>query len=188
MIFPDLRVIFILRDPREMMASLKFITQKVGGDGQPGQYHPVVYSLYWRDAAETIARYAVEEPGLVCRVKFEDLISKPNAEAARLADFLGSRVEGDVMRTDANTSFSSAARKSITPTEMWICEKIAGDAMRERAYPLSGERPRFRDVGDLVRVSLRFTQYQIGRIIRDTARRESIKAFVRRRFGKRTSS
>lgn len=173
-LWPGVRFIFIYRDPRRMMASMKYVH---GKDGKPGQYHPAVYARYWRMAAEAMGPAAGSSE--VHFVKFEDLIADPDREARRIARFLGSTFDGKVERSEGNTSFKAGQRRSITPTEAWICERVAGDVMRRLGYPAEEGRPRLQDLPDLLSVSLGFTARQVRRLMKDGAARQSVKFFVK---------
>jgi hypothetical protein len=176
-LWPEAGFIFIYRDPRRVMASKKYVNDQ---DGDPRQYHPAVYSRYWRMSVESMTQAAISAN--VQFVRFEDLIADPNEEARKIAQFLGTTFEGDVRRSDANTSFAAGKRKSITPTEEWICEQIAGEAMLSHGYTLRRSRPRLRDLPDLLWVSCRFTIYQTLRIARDGRARQSVISFLKMLF------
>jgi hypothetical protein len=172
-LWPGVRFIFIYRDPRRVMASQKYVNDQ---DGDPRQYHPLVYSRYWRMSIEVMTRASGTAD--VQFVRFEELIADANAEAVKIAHFLGSRFEGKVQRSDGNTSFTAGKRKSITATEEWICERIAGDAMQSHGYELAEARPRLRDLPDLLWTSCRFTAYQSHRLVTDGRARQSVGSFL----------
>jgi hypothetical protein len=173
-LWPGVRFIFIYRDPRRVMASKKYVNDQ---DGDPRQYHPLVYSRYWRMSIEAMARAAGSAN--VQFVRFEELIADPNREASKIAQFLGTTFEGDVRRSDGNTSFTAGERKAITPTEEWICERIAGDAMQDQGYVLKQARPRLRDLPDLLWMSFRFTAHQSLRLATDGRARQSVRSFLK---------
>jgi len=173
-LWPGVRFIFIYRDPRKMMSSKKHVNDQ---DGDPRQYHPLVYSRYWRMSIEAMTRASGTAD--VQFVRFEELIADPNGEASKVARFLGSSFEGNVQRSDANTSFVAGKRKSITATEEWICERIAGDAMQSQGYELAEARPRLRDLPDLIWTSCRFTAYQLHRLVTDGRARHSVGSFLK---------
>lgn len=177
-LWPGVRFIFIYRDPRRVMASKKYVS---GGDGEPGQYHPAVYSRYWRMAADTMTQAG--GPAEVHPVKFEALIADPNGEARAIARFLGSTFDGEVERSDGNTSFAAGKRKSITPTEEWICERVAGNAMQSLGYTVGRGRLRLRDLPNLLSTSVRFTACQLRRLVKSPAARQSVKSFVKTFLG-----
>jgi len=173
-LFPGVRFVFIYRDPRKVMASLKHLH---GEDGTAAQYHPYVYASYWRMASETMRRLERELPEQICAVQFEKLVADPNAEAQRIGEFLGARLTGDCRSDKPNSSFKPDRRQGISPTETWICQKVAGEAMEASGYELEPARPRIRDVPNLAWVTLRFGAHQARRLLRSQSGRQSIKTF-----------
>lgn len=178
-IWPGVRFIFVYRDPRRVMASKKYVD---GQDGTPGEYHPVVYARYWRMASDAMTRATRE--GKVHFTKFEKLVADPNEEARKIAEFLGSRFEGEVRRTKGNTSFKGGKRRSITPTEAWICERVAGTSMQALGYERTEGRLRVRDVPDFVWTSGRFALAQTKRLARNPAARQSVWFFLKSLVGR----
>lgn len=181
-LFPGVKFIYILRDPRKMMRSFKNLPKvKTDGaqDGESRQYHPAVYALYWKNAYEKVQDFIKRGKAPVEVVKFEDLIQNPEAVASRLADFLDTRVEGNVITEKANSSMRNGPPVELTPTEIAICEKVAGASMRSAGYHLSGASPQVHDLFDLLTVSTTFARYQIERILTDKKARSSVIAFLK---------
>ena len=164
-----------------MMASYKHVS---GPDGESGQYHPVLYAKYWKMAVNAIELVPAKMKDHVFKVKFEELIESPNQTAAKLASFLGSSFTETIESREGNSSFKQSARKQITPTEQWICEKIAGRAMQQEGYPPSSSRFRLVDTWDLLWTTGRFTLHQCKRILKDSRSRVSIMAYITRVFRK----
>lgn len=177
--FPGVRFVFIYRDPRQVMASLKYVHD---ADGHPWQYHPLPYAQYWRMAMEAMAEMHERYPGRVLGVKFEDLVADPDHAAGELAVFLESKVVGPIRAEKRNTSFAGEPRRSIGATEKWVCERVAGEAMKARGYKLSGAKPKLTQLPELAWISLRFTLHQLKRIFTSGTSRQQIKAFVRSLF------
>jgi len=44
-VYPNIKIIFLYRDPRKMLRSFKFVRDQ---DGSPELYHPIIYSYYWK--------------------------------------------------------------------------------------------------------------------------------------------
>ncbi len=176
-LFPGVRFVFIVRDPRQTMASFKYVR---GEDGAPGQYHPLVYARYWRMAHELTERSAAEHGLPLLRVRFEELVADPLGQGRRIAAFLGTRLEEPLVPMGANTSFRAGERRDITPTERWLCERVTGPRLADAGYAASGARPRLRDVPDLMATTLRFAAYQGRRLWRDPAARESVRGYLAR--------
>ncbi|MFK5893094.1 MAG: sulfotransferase [Pseudomonadota bacterium] len=173
-IFPGVSYIYIKRDPRKMMASLKYVNDN---DGNPGQYHPVFYSLYWKNASKIMLAHSCEHK--VHNVKFEDLISAPRAEADKIAFFLNTNISGEIIVKQANTSFSNHKRKKLSDTEILICEKILGTSLMDYDYKLGKGRFRWIDIPELCFVSIRFLIYQGFRVFRSRSSLVSISSFIR---------
>jgi len=180
-LYPDVRFIYVVRDPRAMMASLKFVRPE---DGHPAQYHPIAYSLYWRLADRVMARAAAAWPDRVLEVSFERLIADPPGESQRIAAFLGTTMRGRVELPRPNTSFESRRRLMLTPTESWICERIARRAMRRHGYEPGEGRFRLRDLPGLTIVTFRFVLHQLHRLVIKRSSRVSVGAFFRTLAGR----
>jgi hypothetical protein len=176
---PGARFIFIYRDPRTMMASYRYVPDR---HGRAGRYHPITYALYWRLAHRSIQAAAEEVP--VQPVRFEELVAEPEQVGARIAAWLGAPWKGTTVPETVNTSFGER-RRTITPTERWICERIAGPEMRGAGYVPDTRRPRLRDLPDLVWLTLRYGYHQVREVVRSPRSRASARAFLARLTGGR---
>lgn len=184
-IFPGVKFIYILRDPRKVLQSFKSLPRvKTHGsqDGVSRQYHPFVYSLYWKKAYETTHAFIEKGQAPVEVVRFEDLVRDPVATADRLAKFLGTTVVGDVSVAQSNSSSHQGSRRELTNTEIRICEAIAGACMEKAGYKTSLPTPKIFDVFDLLDTSFTFTLYQLEQIIKDKGKRASIATFIKKVF------
>ncbi|MGD1897209.1 MAG: sulfotransferase [Phormidesmis sp.] len=181
-LFPGVKFIYILRDPRNMMRSFKNLPRvKTDGsqDGESRQYHPAVYALYWKNAYEKVQTFIQQGTAPVEVVKFEELVQAPEATAERLAAFLETTVSGNVITERTNASAKNTPPVELTPTETLICEKITGRSMQAAGYKLIQPTPKLLDIFDLLRTSATFTRYQIGRIITNKKARTSVIAFAK---------
>ncbi len=174
-LFPGVRFVFIVRDPRDTMTSFKYVK---GEDGTPGQYHPWVYARYWRMANQKAGHSARKLDLPMLRVRFEDLVADPPGEAQRIAEFLDTELR-DTLPSGANTSFRDGPRMTITETERWICERVAAREMDRQGYAPEGARLRAGDLPDLARTTLRFASHQARRLWRNPAARTSVVGFLR---------
>ncbi len=184
-IFPGVRFIYILRDPRKVMRSFKNLPRvKTDGrqDGESRQYHPIVYALYWKIAYDKVQDFSRRNRAPVEVVKFEDLVETPVAVAERLAGFLGTQVTGQVILERVNSSFKQGSVRELTHTEITICEKIAGSQMQKSGYKLFYLQPHLSDMVDLVKTSVDFLAYQLQRMVTNKRARTSIMAFLKNLF------
>ena len=178
-IFPNVRFVLIVRDPRKVMASLKFNRTE---DGVPGQYHPWVYAHYWKMGTTTSLSACSHLNVPLCTVRFEDMVRAPEETAERLAAFLDTSLIEPISTSEPNSSFVSSTRRGLTPTEVWMCESICGDAMAANGYDRSSMWPRLRDLPDLSLTTLRFAAYQTVRLATDPTVRVRVRAFCRQLF------
>ena len=176
-LFPGARFLFIMRDPRRMMASIKYVPPQ---DGARGQYHPCIYASYWKMAYGAFRQLESAGDIPILMVRFESLVADPDGQARAIAEFLGATLTRSVPVRGSNTSFGGGKRRDLTPTEKWMCERIAGPVMESAGYEVEHPRPRLRDVPDLLFTTARFAGYQSSRLIREPSARVSVTAFLRR--------
>ena len=174
------RFVFIMRDPRRMMASLKYVRE---ADGDPRQFHPIAYAYYWRMAWRALQDYEANGTAPMQVVRFEELVKDPDGIARSLGEFLGTPFEGAVEVHGHNTSFGGGQRKDLSPTEIWICERIAGSEMRAAGYEPGQGKFRLRDLPAFALISLRFAAYQVARVWQRKDARVSIVSYLRRLVG-----
>lgn len=185
-VFPGAKFIYVFRDPRKMMRSFKNLPRvKVDGtqDGESRQYHPIVYSLYWKNAHDKVQDFIRKGKAPVEVVKFEDLVTSPNAVGERLAKFLDADIVGEVALERFNSSVKNASPTELTQTEIMLCEKIAGKSMQAEGYTLWQPTPRLTDLFDLLKTSGTFIYYQMERVVTDKRARTSVFAFLKSLFG-----
>lgn len=128
----ELRVVDLLRDPRDVLASARAFTATdvaepglADGRAAPGQVERFV------DAYEAALRPVVAGPAQLARrvVRYEDLVSDLEGVAARLGDWLGVELDAEAARRP--TPELAAHRTSATPDASvgrWRDELAAGEA------------------------------------------------------------
>jgi len=172
--FPGVKYIFIQRDPRTMMRSLKFVHSN---DGNPKQYHPLAYSLYWKSCAKTIINLQTKGVNILV-VHFEKLISKPTESADNIAQFLGANISKDLVIKKSNSSFHDKKQKELTSTEIWLIEKMIGNYLKVGGYKTSNRRPDLLGFIEVFRVSFVFAFFQFFRVFKKKSALVSIKSFL----------
>jgi hypothetical protein len=170
--FPGMVFFLMRRDPRAILASQKMRWQ-VGGLGArhiPARDiarsrhagHPLLQLILLRKTTRAVAEAAAESD--VELVVYEDLVRDPRGTLARLAARLG--LEYDPAMTAVSDAGSSHAReaggrgfdasrlegwrKSLTPTEIWLTEKLYSDDL---TLPATGMAPR---VSEALKLALSF--------------------------------
>lgn len=175
-LFPGVRFLFVVRDPRAMMASKKFVRSQ---DGDPRQYHPWAYAWYWNMAWKTVRRFRDGGRAPVHTVHFEQLISAPETTAAAIAAFLETELDALELPRASNSSFADGRRRAVNPTEQWLCQAIAGSSMRQAGYEADPGRPRLRDLPELAWISARFASHQAARAFGPARKRVTFLPFLR---------
>lgn len=173
--FPGAKYIFIQRDPRTMMRSLKYVNDN---DGNPKQYHPVAYSLYWKSCADKMEMMRNENTDFLV-INFESLIAKTQLIADIIAEYLCSPKPHDLDIRKPNTSFSHKKKSELTSTEIWLIEKIVGKSLAANGYINSESRPEFMGFIEIVRVSIVFSIYQLHRMYKRKSSLVSIKSMLK---------
>ncbi len=159
--FPDARVIMMVRDPRAVMLSQKnkWRRRSLGEAALPrrevvrawSNYHPLVTARLWKGAVEAGERVADDPRVLV--VRFEDLLRDAETTVRRVAEHCGGDFRPEML--DVPQVSSSLANDSsdelglrvemadawrrhggLSATEISLCEKVAGSAMRRYDYAL----------------------------------------------------
>ncbi|MEU5398172.1 sulfotransferase [Streptomyces sp. NPDC005963] len=146
---PDARFLWLVRDPRDVVASAKRAVF--------GYCHPYRMALRWA-AEQELARAALERwgPKVVHLVRYEDLVSSPDREIRAICDFIGETFEpamlahhlNDNARLTASLSASwrtagdpittariGAHRRGLSDRERRQVESVAARPMKTLRYP-----------------------------------------------------
>jgi hypothetical protein len=149
-IFPQVKVIGMIRDPRDFLASYKGYW-RVTGPSETGRirslYHPVVTSLYWRSSTNTLLNHAHNCcKDLIHIVRYEDLVTNPRDIVSEVCTFLGYEFSSSMLIIDSSNStfdrngtgiYSSSIgrwRHALEPHEIWIVQRINHDRLSELGY------------------------------------------------------
>jgi hypothetical protein len=178
--YPGVKIIYLMRHPSDVLASFKHMTPD-SQDGNPRQYHPLVYAYYWRAAMRSYRSNA----GEALLEKFEDLVSNPLESALRVADFIGAtRPESVDTPQKANTSFSGKKiDRSLSGLETWLLNRIAGEEMRAAGYELRAKSVKLGDFVDFMRVSLVFARYRLQLLLNGSDKIGVFRRMLRGRRG-----
>lgn len=182
-VFPGVKFIFVQRDPRDMMRSLKYVHSK---DGNPKQYHPIAYSLYWKSCAAKIKELRSQGCDLLV-LKFDDLVRSPSDAAAEVSRYLGLSAPNVVLVKEKNSSFKTRKKQGLTSTEAWIIEKIIGGDLQLFGFQSSSSRPSFFGIFEVIRVSFVFVIYQVCRVVKKRSALVSIKSFIYSIFARKNT-
>lgn len=115
-------------------------------------YHPILMSILWNRAVRSIDALPADR----AVVQFEDLIADPEATVRRVCDAVGltycasmlnvemkgSSTDADVAHLGLRSQTVGRWRDGLTPTEIWLCERMCKRGMTQWGYVASGARPR----------------------------------------------
>jgi hypothetical protein len=150
--FPEARIIGIVRDPRGFLASYKNYWRR-GVASYRERYQPLANALLWKSYMRALLRLASgERRDAVLVIRYEDLVSDPEAHVRRFCEHLGVDFTAAMLEVDAtNTSFPGEPAKGIvatsrdrwrselTATEIRLGERVFGATMRELGYEPIGK-------------------------------------------------
>jgi hypothetical protein len=164
--YKDAKMVFLLRQPHDVLRSFKFITPD-SQDGHPDRYHPVFYALYWRVAAQAYLKEKAANPEKTLLITFDDLTKHTQATGESLARFLGHDGMGPISKPERpNSSFKSEGeRKDLNGFEYWLIATLCGSGMQALGFE-SRKAPvpfRFSDLADLCVKSWRFARFKFKR-------------------------
>jgi hypothetical protein len=149
-LFPQVKIIGMVRDPRDFLASYKGYWRVTGSSETErirSLYHPVITSLYWRSSTNTLLNHAHN----CCKdsihiVRYEDLVTNPVEVVPEICGFLGCEFSPKMLCIDRSNStfdrnrtgiYSSSVghwRQALEPHEVWIVQRINHDRLSELGY------------------------------------------------------
>lgn len=136
-LMPDIRLIHLLRDPRDVARS----SCSLGWAGNTwyGIRHWIKTERQWDKVADRLA------PEQILEVRYEDLVSDPDTWLPRLCEFVGLPYDAAMLSYPETTSYSKLDpslcfqwKHKQTPREVALVEHLIGDLLQRRGYEPSG--------------------------------------------------
>jgi len=135
-LFPDCRIIHVIRDGRDCAMSHRHVTW--------GHQNACAAAVHWRKYINVTRNAAQAMPGRYLEIRYEDLISNPETSMAELEQFVTGAPAGPV-----TTRFMSDAkqlkpekiarwREAMSLRDQAIFDGVAADMLESCGYPLSG--------------------------------------------------
>jgi hypothetical protein len=133
--FPGCRVVHVIRDGRDCALSHR--------DLRWGHQNTYAAAVHWRDYLHKARREAQHMQGRYLEVRYEDLLAEPGPSMAALEQFLTGTSGPVTERFLADSGRLKPEkiggwRHAMPAAAQAIFEGVAGDALREAGYPLTG--------------------------------------------------
>jgi hypothetical protein len=152
-LFPDAKIVHVVRDPRDCVASLKRMPW-----WRTDSYHSVAA---WAQSIDNTERAMHAWPGTVTRVQYERLVSEPEPELKALCDELGEEYEPAMAAPERLAEMAVPERKhwhsntrvgpttmrvgrwkdDLEPWEASLCETVLEERMTRFGYEPAGAGP-----------------------------------------------
>ncbi len=139
---PDLKIIELVRDPRDILVSKR----KRAADGEG--FDPFWDTMAWRSSIQAGEAAQRKYPQQIIRVRYEDLVASPETAVPALCRFLGLEYNPEMLRvgwintTQAiegnNSGISTAAvgkwRHKLSPEAVSMCQLVAKTQIDQLGY------------------------------------------------------
>jgi hypothetical protein len=155
--YPEARVVHMVRDPRAVLASQKnrWRLRQLGGKNVPWSevirlwfnYHPVTMSRLWRQATQVAL--GLEQHPRCTLLRFEDLVAEPESTVRSLLDWLALSFEETMLdvpqwgssniehgkEQGVSADMAGKWRDVLSAGEISISERLTGAELRHFDYP-----------------------------------------------------
>lgn len=157
-LFPDARIVNMVRDPRGVLLSQKrkWQRKKMGAGFMTKKeqrrlrinYHPITISKLWNSSIRAAAKF--KEHPQVHNVIFEQLVNASEQEVRSLCTFLGIEYQPSMLHIPQVGSSNEAdmpeaygikteragnwEKGGLNKAEVWFCQRICGEHMRIYGY------------------------------------------------------
>lgn len=158
--WPDARVINLVRDPRAAISSRKirrsgdWLERRIAADplgtDQHTNFDPLIDAYLWKDAVQAGIEAQKKYKDQVLTVRYEDLVHEPEKYVRLICEFTGLTYSPDMLEigwinsathttADRTTGGISTAaidkwRKNLTPEEIFVCQSAVRQEMKELGY------------------------------------------------------
>jgi hypothetical protein len=136
-LFPEMKFVFMVRDPRDVVASRIGQALRTGyadaADRSSETYRKIVKGVGWdwRTMVQHTRAFAERRPAQITTVRYEDLLGNRRGELARVFDFLGvstSRAQLDeIVGGSSFEAFSGGRRPGTEDLGSFYRKGVAGD-------------------------------------------------------------
>jgi hypothetical protein len=177
--WPDVRIVFIMRDPRSTLKSYKFYPKKPAAN----RYHPVAQSYAWRNAARAWTALKKRYPVNLHLVRYEDIVEQTKPELLALNAFLPAAIDPNLNLESLgnNSSFTAkngAAPRILSPLELWINDSILHTERMNLGFDHDRQGFSLAGIAPLIGTTARFSKHYGTLMITDPNVRKRIKRLL----------
>ena len=202
-LYPEARIINMIRDPRDVLLSQKKRWKRrfLGGSSIPIKemlrdwvnYHPITISHIWRTAVNVADQFAPHEQ--VISVYFEELLTHPEKTVKSLCDFVGITYINEMLQVPQVGSSVGEDRPQqlginpqrahswqkgeLSSAEIYINQRITAALMKKHNYSPASIQP---NVASLTLHLLTFPIKLMGAFLFNLDRVKNIRETLKRRF------
>ncbi|MCT7949342.1 sulfotransferase [Ancylothrix sp. C2] len=173
-LYPEARIINMIRDPRDVLLSQKrkWMRRFLGAKNIPLQeafrarmnYHPITITKLWNASIRSAKKFA-DDPR-VFSIRFEDLLSDPDSIVQKVCEFIEIPFDKNLLEVPQVGSSSgldkpeekginkeragSWQKGGLTSTEIFLCQWVAKTTMEKHGYEPMAINPNPLTVGSSV--------------------------------------
>lgn len=156
-LYPNARIINMVRDPRAILLSQKnkWNRRNLGGNYMTKRealrlrinYHPITISKLWNSAIHAANQF--KNDSRMITLRFEDLLEQPEASLQRVCQHIGVTFDSNMLNITQESSSIEKDTKEIgfrkeragnwkrgglNTTERWICQQICAADLQQQYY------------------------------------------------------
>ena len=206
-LYPEARIINMIRDPRDVLLSQKRRWKRrfLGGSSIPIKemlrdwvnYHPITISHIWHTAINAADRFVQHER--VVSIYFEELLNHPEKTVKSLCDFVGITYTDEMLQVPqvgssvgedqpqqlginphrAHSWRNDATTGELSSAEIYLNQKINAALMKKHSYGLVSIRP---NIASLMLHLLTFPMKLTGAFLFNLDRMKNIRETLKRRI------
>lgn len=127
-IFPDSKIIYVIRHPYDTLLSSKYHSFK-GLNGNP-MFHPIAIAILWRNSIRQSIRWSTENPDRMLYVRYEDLVENKHKTFDHICAFLNLPYNGEAdYIIGHSSSFTHKKKPILSDVEKYFCNKFCKKEM-----------------------------------------------------------
>lgn len=163
-LYPNAKIINMVRDPRAILLSQKnkWNRRKLGGDYMTKKealrlrinYHPITLSKLWNAAINAASSFSSD--ARMITVRFEDLLEQPESTLQAVCKHIGVAFDNNMLNITQESSSIEKDSKEIgfkkerasnwkkgglNTTEKWICQQMCNTNLVSNRYEIESIRP-----------------------------------------------